>query len=214
MGDEVALKAVAAGVLHKSDAGAVRLGLKGTEEVEHAARQMAEALEAAGHQVSGFQLQPMVPEGVEMLVGVVQDQHFGPVLACGAGGTATELLRDVAVRITPITRGDAHRMVRSLKTFPALDQATAAPRAPTSPRLKRCCCVSAPSSKRTPKSPRWISTRSSCTRPGSGGRRQDSAGPGRLQAAQIRIALSGERQVGTPPLPSSFLVSLELVSWA
>jgi acetate---CoA ligase (ADP-forming) len=54
-------------------------------------------------------------------VGVVQDQHFGPVLACGAGGTATELLKDVAVRITPITRGDASRMVRSLKTFPLLD---------------------------------------------------------------------------------------------
>jgi acyl-CoA synthetase (NDP forming) len=129
MGDEVALKAVAAGVLHKSDAGAVRLGLKGTKEVELAAQQMAQALEAAGHHVSGFQLQPMVPDGVEMLVGVVQDQHFGPVLACGAGGTATELLKDVAVRITPITRGDASRMIRSLKTFPRLDGYRGAPRA-------------------------------------------------------------------------------------
>jgi acetyl coenzyme A synthetase (ADP forming)-like protein len=121
MGEEVALKATAAGVLHKSDAGAVRLHLKGETQVEHAAREMADALDAAGHMVSGFQLQPMVPEGVEMLVGVVQDQHFGPVLACGAGGTATELLKDVAVRITPITKGDADRMVRSLKTFPLLD---------------------------------------------------------------------------------------------
>lgn len=129
MGDEVALKATAAGVLHKSDAGAVRLHLKGTKQVEHAAHQMAEALEAAGHHVSGFQLQPMVPDGVEMLVGVVQDQHFGPVLACGAGGTTTELLKDVAVRITPITRGDAVRMVHSLKTFPRLDGYRGAPRA-------------------------------------------------------------------------------------
>jgi len=71
----------------------------------------------------------MVPEGVEMLVGVVQDQHFGPVLACGAGGTATELLKDVAVRITPITKGEADRMVRSLKTFPQLDGYRGAPRA-------------------------------------------------------------------------------------
>lgn len=121
MGEEVALKAIAAGVLHKSDAGAVRLHIKGAKQVGQAARKMAGALEAAGHHVSGFQLQPMVPEGVEMLVGVVQDQHFGPVLACGAGGTATELLKDVSVRITPITRGDADRMVRSLKTFPLLD---------------------------------------------------------------------------------------------
>ena len=129
MGDEIALKAVAAGVLHKSDAGAVRLHLKGSKQVEHAAQQMAEALKAAGHHVSGFQLQPMVADGVEMLVGVVQDQHFGPVLACGAGGTATELLKDVAVRITPITRGDADRMVHSLKTFPRLDGYRGAPRA-------------------------------------------------------------------------------------
>ncbi len=54
-----------------------------------------------------------------MIVGVVQDEHFGPVLACGAGGT--ELLKDVSVRITPITGSDADRMVRSLKTFPQLD---------------------------------------------------------------------------------------------
>ena len=129
MGEEVALKAVATGVLHKSDAGAVRLHLKGSSQVERAGKEMADALEAAGHPVTGFQVQRMVPGGVEMLVGVVQDQHFGPVLACGAGGTATELLKDVAVRITPITKGDADRMVRSLKTFPQLDGYRGAPRA-------------------------------------------------------------------------------------
>ena len=74
-------------------------------------------------------MQPMVPAGVEMIVGVVQDQHFGPVLACGAGGTATELLKDVAVSITPITRGEASRMVHSLKTFPRLDGYRGAPKA-------------------------------------------------------------------------------------
>lgn len=129
IGGEVALKAIATGVLHKSDAGAVRLHLKGAQHVTEAARQMSDALGKAGHQVSAFQVQPMVPEGVEMLVGVVQDQHFGPVLACGAGGTATELMKDVAVRITPITNGDADRMVRSLKTFPQLDGYRGAPRA-------------------------------------------------------------------------------------
>jgi acetyl coenzyme A synthetase (ADP forming)-like protein len=126
---EVALKGIATGVLHKSDAGAVRLHLKGPKQVEQAARQMSDDLEKAGHKVSAFQVQPMVPEGVEMLVGVVQDQHFGPVLACGAGGTATELLKDVSVRITPITKGEADRMVRSLKTFPVLDGYRGAPHA-------------------------------------------------------------------------------------
>jgi acetyl coenzyme A synthetase (ADP forming)-like protein len=129
LGSAVALKAIAHGVLHKSDAGAVRLNLKGERAVTRAAQEMAAILEKAGHHATGFQVQAMAAAGVEMLVGVVQDQHFGPVLACGAGGTTTELLKDVAVRITPITRGEAGRMVRSLKTFPQLDGYRGAPRA-------------------------------------------------------------------------------------
>jgi acetate---CoA ligase (ADP-forming) len=129
LGGPVALKAIATGVLHKTDAGGVRLGLKGAAAVHRAARRMAAEFDKAGHPVTAFQVQPMVPPGVEMIVGVVQDEHFGPVLACGAGGTATELLRDVAVRITPITRSDAERMVHSLRTFPMLDGYRGAPKA-------------------------------------------------------------------------------------
>ncbi|MEP6752147.1 MAG: GNAT family N-acetyltransferase [Candidatus Dormiibacterota bacterium] len=128
LGVPVALKAIVPGLLHKSDAGAVRLDLTGEAAVKRAAEEMSASLEQAGHQVVGFEVQPIAPRGVEMLVGVVQDEHFGPVLACGAGGTATELLKDVAVRITPITRGEASRMVRSLKTFPLLDGYRGAPR--------------------------------------------------------------------------------------
>jgi acyl-CoA synthetase (NDP forming) len=61
------------------------------------------------------------PGGVELIVGVVHDSHFGPVIACGAGGPAAELLGDVAVRITPLTDVDAREMPRSLRTFPLLD---------------------------------------------------------------------------------------------
>ena len=121
LGGPVALKAIVPGLLHKSDAGAVRLNLDGEPAVMRAAAEMSASLEHSGHRVAGYEVQPIAPKGVEMLVGVVQDQHFGPVLACGAGGTATELLKDVAVRITPITQGEASRMVRSLKTFPLLD---------------------------------------------------------------------------------------------
>ena len=129
LGSAVALKAIAPGVLHKSDAGGVRLGLKGSKAVERAAEEMAASFAKAGHPIEAFQVQPIVEPGVEMIVGVVQDQHFGPVLACGAGGTATELLKDVAVRITPITRGEAGRMLHSLKTFPQLDGYRGAPKA-------------------------------------------------------------------------------------
>jgi acyl-CoA synthetase (NDP forming) len=64
-----------------------------------------------------------------MLVGVVNDAVFGPVVACGAGGTAVELLKDVRVRITPLTDRDAHDMINSLSTYPLLDGYRGAPKA-------------------------------------------------------------------------------------
>lgn len=128
------------GLLRKSDAGAVRLDLKGEGAVQKAATEMAAGLEQSGHHVTGFEVQPIVAKGVEMIVGVVQDQHFGPVIACGAGGTAAELVKDVAVRITPITRGEVARMIRSLKTFPFLDGYRDAP-GPTCLRWRTCCCA-------------------------------------------------------------------------
>ena len=69
----------------------------------------------------------MAPAGAELIVGVVNDHNFGPVLACGAGGTTAELIKDVAVRITPLTDLDAHEMLRSLRTFPLLDGYRGAP---------------------------------------------------------------------------------------
>jgi acetate---CoA ligase (ADP-forming) len=129
LGGPVALKAVAPGLVHKTEVGAVRLRLAGADAVRTAAVEMAEAVGAAGHRVERFLVQLMVAAGVEMLVGVVHDPLFGPVVACGAGGTAVELLRDVEVRITPLTDADATAMVRSLTTFPLLDGYRGAPRA-------------------------------------------------------------------------------------
>jgi ATP-grasp domain len=63
----------------------------------------------------------MAPAGVEMLVGVVNDSRFGPTIACGAGGTLVELLKDVSVRLTPLTRRDAESMLRELRSFPLLE---------------------------------------------------------------------------------------------
>ncbi|MDQ6900552.1 MAG: acetate--CoA ligase family protein [Candidatus Dormibacteraeota bacterium] len=67
--------------------------------------------------------------GAEMIVGVVQDPQFGPVLACGAGGTAVELVNDVSVRLTPLNETDADEMIRSLATFPLLDGYRGRPKA-------------------------------------------------------------------------------------
>jgi acetyl coenzyme A synthetase (ADP forming)-like protein len=120
MGGTLALKAIAPGILHKTEAGAVRLGVNGAEAVRIAAREMSSNLSAQGHSPSGFVVQQMAKRGVEMLVGVVHDPQFGPVVACGAGGVQVELLRDVSVRLTPLSNEDAAEMIRELKTYPLL----------------------------------------------------------------------------------------------
>jgi acetyl coenzyme A synthetase (ADP forming)-like protein len=120
LGGAIALKATAPGLVHKTEAGAVRLSVVGQEETEKAAKEMLAQIEDMGIQRAQFILQPMVPAGVEMIVGVTHDPVFGPIIVCGAGGTFVELLKDVAVRITPLTDQDAKEMIRSLKTFPLL----------------------------------------------------------------------------------------------
>lgn len=120
IGSDVALKVIAPGVIHKTEAGGVRLHLRGAAQVSNAARQIEERLRANGQSATGFLVQRMAESGVEMIVGVVHDQQFGPVVACGAGGVQVELLRDVSVRLTPLSREDASEMIRSLKTYPLL----------------------------------------------------------------------------------------------
>jgi acyl-CoA synthetase (NDP forming) len=122
LGGDTALKAVAPGLLHKSDVGGVRLHLTGSQAVLTAAHDMADTVrQASGEAPTGFLVQRMAPAGVEMLVGVVNDPQFGPTIACGAGGTLVELLKDVSVRLSPLTRSDAARMLRELRSFPLLE---------------------------------------------------------------------------------------------
>jgi acyl-CoA synthetase (NDP forming) len=120
IGGEIALKAIAPGLVHKTEAGAVRLHLDGAEAIRAAARDMSERLGLQGHSPTGFVVQQMAQRGVEMLVGVVHDPQFGPVVACGAGGVQVELLKDVSVRLTPLSNEDASEMIRELKTYPLL----------------------------------------------------------------------------------------------
>lgn len=118
MGGPVALKAV--GPVHKTEVGAVQLGLRSTE-VAAATVAMAERIRGLDEPLEGFAVQEMVDGGVEMLVGMTADPDFGAIVACGSGGVTVELTRDVAVRVAPLTDVDAEEMVRSLATFPLLD---------------------------------------------------------------------------------------------
>jgi acetyl coenzyme A synthetase (ADP forming)-like protein len=128
LGGQVALKAIVPGLVHKTEAGAVRLDLSGGDETRKAAAEMLKQVESAGLKGTGFIIQPMVPSGIEMLVGVTHDPVFGPIVVCGAGGVLVELLKDVVVRITPLTDQDAREMIRSLKTFPLLSGYRGGPR--------------------------------------------------------------------------------------
>jgi acetyl coenzyme A synthetase (ADP forming)-like protein len=119
LGLPVAIKAVASERLHKTAAGVVAVGLDSPEAVRAAAARIRTAVTAAGSGLSALLVQPMISGPVELLVGVVQDPSFGPLLACGAGGTSAELL-DVAVRITPVTDVDAQEMLAGLRTFKLL----------------------------------------------------------------------------------------------
>jgi len=120
LGGAVALKAQGAGIVHKTELGAVRTGLADATAVAGAAVQMDEALAADGVVRDSFLVQAMAGDGAELLVGIASDPSFGPVLACGAGGTRAELHPDVAVRICPVSAGEAAEMLRSLALFPLL----------------------------------------------------------------------------------------------
>ncbi len=121
IGGRVALKAHGPEILHKTELGAVATGLAGGDEVERAAAKMDEGLAERGLERTSFLIQQMVEQGVELLVGIATDPVFGPVVACGAGGTAVELLGDVAVRVCPLAGGDAAAMVGSLAIAPMLE---------------------------------------------------------------------------------------------
>jgi acyl-CoA synthetase (NDP forming) len=112
IGYPVALKAGAAGLLHKTEKGAVRVALKSPSEVEQAYAEMSLGL---GESMGGALVQAMADPGVEVIVGVVHDASFGPLLMYGTGGTTVELFGDRSLRVLPITDADSADLVRSVR---------------------------------------------------------------------------------------------------
>ncbi|MGC5016123.1 acetate--CoA ligase family protein [Streptosporangium sp. DT93] len=114
------LKAHGPGLTHKSDAGAVRLGLTGPVEAARAATGMLAALAGHGLLPDGFLVEEQAAPGVELIVGVVRDPSFGPVLLAGLGGIWTEVMRDTALRLCPVSEAGVRRMLASLRAAPLL----------------------------------------------------------------------------------------------
>jgi acyl-CoA synthetase (NDP forming) len=109
------LKVVSPDILHKSDAGAVRVGLASAAEIEAAVRAMMMRPAIASARIDGFLVEEMAPAGLELVVGGIRDPQFGPLVMVGLGGVLVEVLADVAFRICPITRLDAEEMLDELK---------------------------------------------------------------------------------------------------
>ena len=117
IGGPVVLKAEAEGLIHKTEAGAVKLGLHGEQEVRAAFRELATTF---GADLTGVLVQPMLTGGAEVLIGVVQEPVFGPLVVFGLGGVATEVLGDHAARLTPLTDTDADDLIHGVHAAPLL----------------------------------------------------------------------------------------------
>ena len=123
LGFPIVLKIASSDVVHKSDAGGVKLGLKTSKQVGKA---YDDILRAIGKQypeakIQGVSVQKMAKAGVEVIIGMSQDAQFGPVLMFGLGGILVEILKDVSFRIVPLNKRDAREMIREIKGYPLLE---------------------------------------------------------------------------------------------
>ena len=112
LGFPVALKALGPSLLHKTERRAVSLNLVDVAAVRTAYADFAARF---GREMTAVLVQQMVPSGVEMIVGALQDPMFGPVIACGTGGIMVDVLADTAFRLHPLNASDAAEMVDELK---------------------------------------------------------------------------------------------------
>jgi acetyltransferase len=128
LGFPVVLKAAGETIVHKSDAGGVKLSLGSEEQVRRA---FAELSASFGTQLASVVVQPMAAGGVEMMVGGLNDPVFGPVVMAGSGGVLVELMADTALTICPVSEAGAGALVervrgvarlRGFRGTPALDE--------------------------------------------------------------------------------------------
>ncbi|MCK4368797.1 MAG: acetate--CoA ligase family protein [Dehalococcoidales bacterium] len=122
-GFPVALKIASPDIVHKSDAGGVKLGLETARQVGKAYEDILQAVRQKHPQarIQGVVVQKMARPGVEVIIGMSKDDQFGPVLMFGLGGILVEVLKDVSFRIVPLAERDAAEMIREIKGYPLLE---------------------------------------------------------------------------------------------
>jgi len=122
IGFPVVLKIVSPDVVHKSDAGGVKVGLANAAQVRKAYTEIITNVKekVPGARIEGVSVQKMAGPGVEVIIGMTEDDQFGPVIMFGLGGIWVEAIRDVAFRVVPVSARDADEMVREIKGFAVL----------------------------------------------------------------------------------------------
>ena len=127
---EVVLKIVSPDILHKSDAGGVRIKLKTNKEIRSAFKEITKNARQYNKKadIRGMLVSPMADGGVEVIIGTKYDDQFGPVIMYGLGGIMVEILKDVSFRVLPITRSAAQKMIEQTKSFPILNGARGYPK--------------------------------------------------------------------------------------
>jgi acetyltransferase len=123
LGGRVAVKIDSPDIQHKTEAGAIRLGVEGDDAVRQAYADVVAAARrfAPGAAINGVLVQEMVAPGLEMMLGIVRDAVFGPVVAAGLGGIHVEVLRDIRYRIAPVAPDEALAMLHELKGYKLLE---------------------------------------------------------------------------------------------
>ena len=119
IGYPVTLKTASLRIVHKTEAGGVVLNLRGPAELKAAFSEMETRIRqpVPGTEKEGFIVQRMVPGGLEVLLGAKRDPQFGPVIIFGAGGIYTELWKDIAYGLAPLSREEAEQMIRKTKVY-------------------------------------------------------------------------------------------------
>jgi len=122
IGFPVVLKVVSPQVIHKTDVGGVKLGIRNASQVELAFKEIMSSVCATMPEarIDGVSVQPMARPGTEVIIGMSKDPQFGPVIMFGLGGILVELLKDVSFRIVPLTKRDASEMIREVKSYPLM----------------------------------------------------------------------------------------------
>jgi acyl-CoA synthetase (NDP forming) len=118
----LAMKVVCPDIIHKSDAGGIKLNLKGQAEVQEAFEEiMGNACKVTTRdRVLGALISPMAAEGQECIIGMTRDHQFGPVIMFGLGGIFVEVLKDVSFRVAPLAGEDIDEMIKEIKGYKVL----------------------------------------------------------------------------------------------